>query len=249
MRFLRASAAGLAVWLTAGSSAYADVKVAIHDGRVTIVANDASLRQILAEWARVGQAKIVNIERVSGAPMTLLLTNVPEEEALDVLLRSVSGYLLAPRAVPAANLSRFDRILVMPASAAPRVTAAPAAPAGFQVPSFAQGAPAAVVPAEAENTDDQRPTPPTPTLPPPRGPVFSTFPAPQIVNPNQALPPPQVTAPPPDPSVPQPAGTFPAGSQPSAPFGGTSRPGMVVPPPPQPGQQPIAPAARPPEGQ
>ena len=59
---------------------------------------NATLRQILAEWARVGQTKIVNAERVPGGPMTLELTNVPEVEALEILLRSAGGYVLAPRA-------------------------------------------------------------------------------------------------------------------------------------------------------
>jgi hypothetical protein len=79
------------------STAYADVTVTMHDGRVTIVAKDATVRQILTEWARVGQTKIVNVERIPGGPMTLELTNVPEQQALDLLLRSVSGYMTAPR--------------------------------------------------------------------------------------------------------------------------------------------------------
>ena len=37
------------------------------DGRVTISAKDATIRQILAEWARVGQTRFVNAERVSVA--------------------------------------------------------------------------------------------------------------------------------------------------------------------------------------
>ena len=59
----------------------------MQNGRVSLVAKDATVRQILAEWARVGQTKIVNVERVPGGPVTLELTNVPEAQALDVLLR------------------------------------------------------------------------------------------------------------------------------------------------------------------
>src|SRR5215471_6498959 len=47
-------------------AASADVELSIHDGRVTIVAKDATVRQILTEWARVGRTKIVNVERLHG---------------------------------------------------------------------------------------------------------------------------------------------------------------------------------------
>ena len=105
-------------WLAFDTAARAEVQFTLHDGRVTIVAKDATLRQILTEWARVGDTKIVNIERVPGGPVTLELTNVPEAQALDVVLRSLSGYIAAPRPVESATLSRFDRIILMPTLAA-----------------------------------------------------------------------------------------------------------------------------------
>ena len=127
MRFVRLSAVGGAL-LLAASTAFADVHLTMHDGRVSIIAKDATLRQILTEWARVGQTKIVNIDKIPGGPISLELTNVPEQQALDVLLRSLSGYMAAPRSeVAAANLSTFDRIIVMPnlASAPPPPMSAP----------------------------------------------------------------------------------------------------------------------------
>src|SRR2546430_12461167 len=109
----------LAFAVAASSTASADVRLTIQNGRVSLAAKDATLRQILAEWARVGQTKIVNAERVPGGPVTLQLTNVPEQQALDTLLRSLAGYVAAPRPTTAANLSVFDRIVVMPTLAAP----------------------------------------------------------------------------------------------------------------------------------
>jgi hypothetical protein len=73
--------------------ASAEVRVTIKNGLVTIAANGATVREILAEWARVGQTQIVNAERVTGAPISMQLTDVPEARALDIVLRSVSGYL------------------------------------------------------------------------------------------------------------------------------------------------------------
>src|SRR5438874_8654140 len=120
MQLKKALAFSAVICLCITAAASAEVRLTIQDGRVSLTAKDATVRQILAEWARVGQTKIVNAERVPGGPITLELTNVPEGEALDVLLRSVSGYMAAPRAVVAANLSVFDRVIVMPTAAAPK---------------------------------------------------------------------------------------------------------------------------------
>jgi hypothetical protein len=224
-----------AACLIAASTASADVHLTIQDGRVSIVAKDATVRQILTEWARVGQTKIVNVERIPGGPMSIELNNVPESQALEVLLRAMSGYIAAPRAVDAANLSRFDRIIVMPTLAGVRPaasTAAPPPPVFQQSPQFTQ--PVA--------DDDDEPTPPNVQVPQGRGPVFNTFPQPQVVNPNGP-----VGMPNGQPAAPQTAPT----AQPSVP-GGVSVPGMIVQPPqpppgqPVPGQIPGQPVRRPP---
>src|SRR5436305_12131370 len=125
MQLKKALAFSAVICLCITAAASAEVRLTIQDGRVSLTAKDATLRQILAEWARVGQTKIVNGERVPGGPVTLQLTNVPEEQALDTLLRSLTGYVAAPRATTAANLSRYDRIVVMPTIA--QAAAAPAA--------------------------------------------------------------------------------------------------------------------------
>ena len=121
----------------------AEVRLTLHDGVVSLVAKDATVRQILAEWAKVGQTKIVNAEGIAGGPISLQLVDVPEEQALDIILRTVSGYLAAPRQIVAANLSHFDRILIMPTSMPVPVTT-PARP-GAAAPAFPQPSPAAVV--------------------------------------------------------------------------------------------------------
>jgi hypothetical protein len=225
-----------AALLFAVSTASAEVHLTMQDGRVSLVAKDATVRQILAEWARVGQTKIVNMERVPGGPVTLELTNVPEAQALEVLLRALSGYITAPRPVDAANLSHFDRIIIMPTLAAARpATSSPPPPVFQQSPQFQPPQASA-----EDDADDQRPPVPVPVGGPlPRGPVFNSFPQPQVVNP-QVPPMAQPGAPGQQPAGPQ---TSPV---PVAPYGGVAVPGMVAPPPPvQPGQQPGQPIRRP----
>src|SRR5580765_4452320 len=99
--------AAAVVVIGTASAASADVQLTIQNGRVTLVAKDATVRQILSEWARVGQTKIVNVERIPGGPVTLELRDVPELEALDVLLRTLSGYMAAPRVSYTPDTSQF----------------------------------------------------------------------------------------------------------------------------------------------
>jgi hypothetical protein len=239
-----------AIVFFSAATASADVQLSMQNGRVTIVAKDASVRQILTEWARVGHTKIVNVERVPGGPMTLELRNVPESQALEVLLRTLSGYIAAPRAANAENLSQFDRIIIMPTIASARpATAAPPPPVfQQQTPQFNQ------TPPVVDDDEDERPAPnaaapPNVVMPPNvgvpnpaanRGPVFNNTPRGVEVTPQgtyPGMPPgglPQPTQNPNQPPIANPA-------MPTSPFGGVAVPGMIAAPPPgqqQPGQQP-----------
>lgn len=118
---MKYTAAGLLIvaGLVAGASpASAEFSLSIHDGKVTLVADNVTVRQILTEWARVGQTRVVNVEKLSGPPVTLRLEGVPEAQALDILLRSSSGFMVALRPVGNPAASIYDRILLMPPSTA-----------------------------------------------------------------------------------------------------------------------------------
>jgi hypothetical protein len=178
---LRTVALAIAAWLALAPAAGAEVQLSIRNGLVTIVAKDATVRQILAEWARVGKTHIVNAERIPGGPLSLELRNVPEAEALDVLLRTLSGYMAAPRiGNVAADASVYDSIVVMPtvAAAAARTAGPAGSPATFTPP-----------PSFNQNNDDDQDSG-VPTRPgganAARPPIFSTFPSPQQGNNNPA---------------------------------------------------------------
>lgn len=121
-------------------TANAEFKLSMKDGLVTLIATDVPLSMIMAEWARVGQTRIVNGEKIL-TPVSLHLVDVPERRALDIILRSASGYLLAERPAPMANASVFDRILILPTSQPPANTGpvnsapAPFSPAPRPIPA------------------------------------------------------------------------------------------------------------------
>jgi hypothetical protein len=150
-----------------------------RNGYVTISAADVPLRQLLTEWARLGQTRVVNLEKLSGAPLTIELANVPEKQALETILRGVPGYLVAQRETPIAGRSQFDRIVVMPGIVAPPSrAAAPPPPQPQPMPPPQQVPPQQVPPQQVPYAvDDQdqpvqeempeQPTPDTDAAPPP----------------------------------------------------------------------------------
>lgn len=222
---LRGCVVVVAGLMAVASPARADVHMTIVDGHVTLSAKDATVRQILAEWARVGQTRIVNAERVSGGPITLELTNVPEAQALDIVLRAVSGYLAAPRTKPEPTTSIYDRIFLLATSSAASGRPVPTAPP----PSRPFSAPPVFTQPGTSDPDDQavETQMPAPPIPAPNGfrqPGVQAFPVP-------AGPSGQQDPPPTAPGV-TPPSTFGAPSSPGAPVGVTT-PGMVVPAPQQ----------------
>jgi hypothetical protein len=140
-------AVALALLLAPATSDAQQLNLQLRDGLVSLDAQNVPIRQILSEWARIGGTKIVNGEKVTGAPVTLQLSRVPERQALDTILRGVSGYMLAPRAEGVtASVSSFDRILILPTSAAPRPNQAAPPITGFAGPRQ--------MPAQAEPVDE-----------------------------------------------------------------------------------------------
>jgi hypothetical protein len=215
--FLAGATVGIASVAAAG-----ELTVQIANGRATVIAKDVPVRQILAEWARVGNTRVVNGEKVMGGPITLELINVPEKEALDVLLRSAAGYMAAPRPATVAGASQFDRVIIL-ATSRPPATTVTAPPAPFNRPMFGQ-----VPPQPPPDDDDGEPRDQGPVPPPGmQNPGMQPFPGPtpMPLNPN-----------------------FPPNAQPNQAPMTAPRPGMLPQPQPQmpnPYAPPIGPGARP----
>ena len=225
----------------ASPAAAGDVRVTLNQGLVTILADEAPVSRILAEWARVGQTRIVNGEKMMTV-VSLQLIDVPERKALDVLLRSASGYMAAERQTPVQGASAFDRIMILPFSRPP---AAAAIPASSSMPQTFNAGPRPMIPQPQD--DDGQPVmapgmgpqpngaaqqqtspvpgmlPPTSTTGQPNGPTtsYSTQPPPGANQQPQTLPRPGfLPAPPGAPNQPVPFGTPVPGKPPGGGGGG-----------------------------
>ncbi|HEY1307212.1 MAG TPA: hypothetical protein VGF24_26835 [Vicinamibacterales bacterium] len=205
----------------AGSAAAQSVTLEFKDdGHVKLVTQNAPIGAILAEWARRGHTTIMNGERVPGPPLTLELEDVPERQALAILLRDASGYLSALRDTPMPGASAYDRILIVPTS---RVTTG----------ATAQPSPAAQAAAQALRNniiddDDDAPPPPPPgqRVPPVNLPPGVRLP--QQQPPQQQQQEPNRLPPTDEPEQQRPA------PAPSNPFGvapGSATPGVITPAP------------------
>jgi hypothetical protein len=212
---------GSASWAASG-----ELKLTLGDGRATLIAQDVPLRQILAEWARIGKTTIVNGDKLAGPPLTLQLIDRPEREVLDVLLRSAGGYIAAAREASLAGASQFDRVMILPTSRGPVGVAAATPPQPFQ----------RVIVPQPSATDDDEPIEPSVINNQPVGvqslPGFPgpTAPAPSQTAPGQAQPiltaPRPGILPAPPPAQPNPYGTVPQ-PQIIRPPGGPGGPGGV----------------------
>ena len=167
----------LAILGTAAAASAGELSVKIANGRATIIAKDVPVRQILAEWAKVGDTKLVNAEKMMGGPVTLELIDVPEKEALDILLRTAAGYIAAPRPANLAGASQFDRVIILATSRPPAATAS------MPPPAFGRPAVQPIIQQPPPDDDDGDPGDQGPMPPPvmgPNGPIQQAFPGPTV---------------------------------------------------------------------
>ena len=243
---------GFALFLLTCSATHlwaASLTLSVHDGLVSLDARDVTLRQILTEWARVGRTRIINVERVAGGPITLKFDAVPEKQALDIVLRTVPGYMAVPRTAHVADASMYDSILIM------ATTTAVAAPRPQQ--------PGPVFPGQSGSVTQLRPMPPAPLSPgmlvdPPNSadqmddPAVAAAAAAGLV-PVPALNPAPMgaaSAPLTLPGQPQPAQRAPGAGAPTNPWNapvGTPQPSLAPPPPVEQTTPPAGQRVRPPQ--
>ena len=182
-KFFRGAAVFLVlVGCAATAAAQQPLTLTLSNGRATLVAQDVPLRQILDEWARVGKTTIVNADKLTGPPVTVQLVDRPETEVLELLLRSASGYIAAPRnASTPGGPSMFAKVMILPVSRGPVGVAANTPPAPFNRSTQPQPMPMPMPVADDDDNDAPAPQPLPPGMVPqttPGNPPATAFPGP-----------------------------------------------------------------------
>lgn len=150
-RFLTAALlAGLLATVTVSTQAPGPRQLELsfdQEGHVTLIANNVTLREILAEWARQGGTRIVNLEKLAGGPIEypIRFEKAAEMEVMQALLRGVAGKAYVPRMLGTPGASRLEIVHLTPTSnASGALVAAPVVSPNPNVPT--RGAPEDEIP-------------------------------------------------------------------------------------------------------
>lgn len=129
---------GAAVAMSAAVSAAEEPRFTMTEGRVTLIARDTPLGDVLAAWERAGSTRFIDAGALDEVSVSLHLVDVPEADALRLLLRPAAGYLAVPRTPRVPGASLYERVKVLavrsqfpiPRSVAPTRAARPEAAPG-----------------------------------------------------------------------------------------------------------------------
>lgn len=118
--------------LAAGEVAAQKLSLRVEQGLVTLDADNVTVDEILARWSTVTGLNVVSKNgRGSDMPVTLRVAGMSEREALALVLRDLSGYIMGERRDPLTGLVTIDRLMILPDSAA---QASPLPPARVPAP-------------------------------------------------------------------------------------------------------------------
>jgi hypothetical protein len=109
---------GFCVCLAGGRAANAlplpPVEIAFAAGRVTVSAANAPVADVLAAWARTGNAEVAGLEYLGTRRVSIRLMNTPEADALRAIVGSAAWFTTVARETPGSAESAFQRIVILP---------------------------------------------------------------------------------------------------------------------------------------
>lgn len=169
----------VAVGVSHAQQASRKLEISFNDGLVTLVAENVTLREILAEWARKGGSRITNADKITGAAVfPMEFRNEPEAAVLRALLRDLPGYGASMRIAPSPNASVVEavfihatRTITTSGSSGASAVPPPATRMNFQEPPQPQAAPRMIQGSPDDEIPPVRPIvgdgpPTTPNTPP-----------------------------------------------------------------------------------
>lgn len=127
--------------------------ISFNAGRVTIVAENVTVAEILREWSRKGGSTFINAERLPGTPvMPTEFKDQPEADVLRALLDEAPGYGAAMRSAEG-GASTVQTVWIL----AVRLTTASASPASSMTTPVQQQSPVAAPRLIQGSPDDEIP--------------------------------------------------------------------------------------------
>jgi hypothetical protein len=145
------------------------LELTFNNGKVTLIAQGVTAREIMAEWARQCGCLVQGTDRLTGgSTLPMQFEDQPEAAVLESLLRSAGGYLLGPRPPGSRGASIYGSVSVFPVShgiAAPSYTS-PSVP--IAAPLVTGGTPDDEIPPVTPVSNPQTPAQTPPPTPPGR---------------------------------------------------------------------------------
>jgi len=118
-KLLLVSLAALCVLGLSNEATAQTLSLRLDDGAVTLDARNVTVDEILARWSKTTGLTVVSQNgHGSDLRVTLHLTGVSEREALGLVLRDLSGYIMGEKRDPQTGAVRIDRLVILPDSAA-----------------------------------------------------------------------------------------------------------------------------------
>lgn len=91
------------------------LELKFNNGKVTLIAQGVSVREIMAEWARDCGCLVQGTDRLPpGSTLPVEFDDQPEAVVLESLLRGAGGYLLGPKAPDSHGASMYGSVTVFP---------------------------------------------------------------------------------------------------------------------------------------
>jgi hypothetical protein len=104
--------------LAAGNASAQKLTFRIDQGLVSLDAENVTVDEVLARWIQTTGLSVVSKSgQGSDIPVSLHLQGVPERDALKMVLRDLSGYIMGERVDQQTGAIRIDRLVILTTSA------------------------------------------------------------------------------------------------------------------------------------
>lgn len=118
LRTILVSSSVLCLLAAGNAAAQEQLSLNIDHGLVTLDAENVTVDQVLARWIQTTGLSVVSKSgQGSKTPVSLHVQGVPEREALRMVLRDLSGYIMGERVEPGTGLVKVDRLVILTQSA------------------------------------------------------------------------------------------------------------------------------------